>query len=216
MQRYAFQYTVESPSDSVHAAPFWHGLLAHSSASRHRYVSVAGRGSTVPFCSVMVSWGLHSVPVGHLLTPQFDSTQVSAAASPLYFASCPHALLAHSSTSWHVLPSPVHPTTQAQSWCPGPRCEHTALIGSQSSSSSAHKSRGVVQVSPSHPRRSSPPRVVTMCAQSHTHSLAWLWQTPLFWHGLLAHSSTSTSQLPPSEASSSLSNTVHCVVYSEM
>ena len=38
----------------------------------------------------------------------------------------------------------------------------------------------------------------------------------LFWHGKLAHSSTSTSQFPPQTVLLSLSKTVHSVVYSAM
>ena len=39
----------------------------------------------------------------------------------------------------------------------------------------------------------------------------WLHVAP-FWHGALAHSSTSTSQLPDSDASSSLSRTAHSLL----
>ena len=37
-----------------------------------------------------------------------------------------------------------------------------------------------------------------------------------FWHGLLAHSSTSTLQFPPKLAFAELSNTLHSALYSEM
>jgi len=37
-------------------------------------------------------------------------------------------------------------------------------------------------------------------------------QAAAFWHGLLEHSSTSTSQLPPKIGDAVLSDTEHCVV----
>jgi hypothetical protein len=113
-----------------------------------------------------------------------------------------HGLLAHSSTSTSQLPAPAEPPVLSS-------IVHDAVYSSMKS------------YSPHHPFAN---------PATHVHRYAWKetsgWVVLVefvesvhvapFWHGLLAHSSTSTSQLPMPAEPSELSTKVHDVLYSSM
>jgi len=101
---YAVKNTAASDNDSLHVAPFLHGLLLHSLSSKHTYSVMFGRGILVPFVfNVIVP--LQTLPFGHELIPHSDSAHglpvplltLPGAVSP--FGSKPQGLLTHSSTS---------------------------------------------------------------------------------------------------------------------
>ena len=100
---------------------------------------------------------------------------------------CSHGSLAHSSTSVQDCPEPTKPVTHVHTCSPGPMCEQFALV-SQSASPAAHGMISVWHTAPSQPG-----------AHTHVYDALPSMQTPPFWHGIDAHSSTFWPQVSPAK-----------------
>ena len=83
--------------------PAAHTPFAKPATHAHEYESTGGRP---------LDFGLHGVPFGKLLGLHEDC---------VHLAPFLHGLLAHSSISRQVLPSPLHPRLHLHAWRAGPR-----------------------------------------------------------------------------------------------